>query len=59
MKPSPPKPLSEPQQLGLALDSAKLAGMSPAERQRALRLLATLLIEAASLVAEGCAHERG
>jgi hypothetical protein len=59
MKPSRPKPSSETQQLGLALDSVKLGGLSPAERQRALRLLATLLIEAAGLAAEGRVRDRG
>lgn len=59
MKPSRPKPSFEAQQLGLALDSVKLGGLSPAERQRALRLLATLLIEAAGLAAEGRVRDRG
>jgi hypothetical protein len=51
MKPSRPKPCPAPRQLSLALDPVKLRGMSPAERGRALALLARLLLEAAGAVA--------
>ncbi|MCE3250978.1 MAG: hypothetical protein K0R41_4803 [Geminicoccaceae bacterium] len=55
MRPSPPKPSRVPRQLGMALDTVKLRGLSPTERGRALALLARLLLEAAGA---GTAGER-
>ena len=57
MKPSRPRPSPAWHQLSLALDAAKLRGMSPTERGRALALLARLLLEAAG-AAVG-AHDDG
>lgn len=39
-------PLTAPGQLDLVLDDVRLRGMTPAERQTALRSLARLLLEA-------------
>jgi hypothetical protein len=47
MRPLPPKPSRVPHQLSMALDAVKLRGLSPAERGKALALLARLLLEAA------------
>jgi hypothetical protein len=55
MRRSPPKPSRVPRQLGLALDAVRLHGLSPAERGRAVALLARLLLEAAGA---GTAGER-
>ncbi len=46
-------PLSAaPRQLSMPFDSAKLRGMTPVERRISLARLATLLLEAAIVVAE-------
>lgn len=58
MKPSRPKPSSAPHQLCLALGAVKLRGMSPAERGRALALLARLLLEAAGAAAREHDNDR-
>lgn len=58
MKPPSPKPMLEPQQLGLALTAAELSGISAAERQRTLTLLAILLLEASGLVVGETAREQ-
>jgi hypothetical protein len=55
MRPPPPKPSRVPRQLSMALDAAKLRGLSPTERGRAVTLLARLLLEAAGV---GTAGER-
>ena len=49
--PRPAPPSTTPRQLSMALDSAKLRGMSAAERAAAVARLAGLLMEAAGLVA--------
>ena len=41
-----------PRQLSIAFDSARLRGMSPAERRVAIARLASLLLEAANIAAE-------
>ena len=41
-----------PRQLSMAFDSARLRGMSPAERRVAIARLASLLLEAANIAAE-------
>jgi hypothetical protein len=46
-----PSSTAAPRQLSLALDSAKLRGMTPPDRGAALALLARLLMEAAGVVA--------
>ena len=56
MKPFRPNPPAR--QLCLALDSAKLHGMSPSERSKALVLLARLLLEAASAATGEHADDR-
>lgn len=56
MKPFRPNPPAR--QLRLALDSAKLHGMSPSERSKALVLLARLLLEAASATTGEHADDR-
>ena len=43
---------SAPRQLSMALDSARLRGMSPSERRTALARLTSLLMEAAGVAAE-------
>ena len=58
MRPSPPKPSRLPRQLGMALDTVKLHGLSPTERGRALALLARLLLEAAGAGTAG-EHDDG
>lgn len=47
MKPMKQQPPSVARQLAIALDSAKLRGMTPAELREAVVLLASLLAEAA------------
>jgi hypothetical protein len=47
----PPSSAAAPRQLSLSLDSAKLRGMTPADRGAALALLARLLMEAAGVAA--------
>jgi hypothetical protein len=47
MKPTKQIPPSAARQLAMALDSAKLRGMSPAERSETVALLASLLRQAA------------
>ena len=50
--PATPMPLSAaPQQLCIPLDSARLRGMTPAERRISLARLASLLLEAAGVAA--------
>ena len=41
-----------PRQLSVAFDSARLRGMTPAERRVAVSRLASLLLEAANIAAE-------
>ena len=48
--PTTPPP---PRQLLIAFDSTRLRGMSPTERRHAVTCLATLLVEAAGVEAEG------
>ena len=45
--PKPPTPSAPLRQLSMALDPARLRGMSPAERRAVVAMLATLLTEAA------------
>ena len=47
MRTSRPHPSPSAHQLHLALDAARLPGIGPTERSRALMLLARLLLEAA------------
>lgn len=47
----PPSSAAAPRQLSLSFDSAKLRGMTPADRGAALALLARLLMEAAGVAA--------
>jgi hypothetical protein len=50
--PATPMPLSAaPRQLCIPLDSARLRGMTPAERRISLARLASLLLEAAGVAA--------
>ena len=49
--PAPARPPLAPCQLGMPFDSARLRGMSPAERRTALGRLARLLLEAAGVAA--------
>ena len=42
-------PATAPRQLDLVLDDVRLRGMTPAERQAALRSLARLLLEASGV----------
>jgi hypothetical protein len=51
-RPTPLLPTPAPRQLSMALDSARLRGMSPAERGMVLARLASLLLEAAGVAAE-------
>ena len=52
--PKPPSPARSPlpRQLSMPFESARLRGMSPAERRTALARLASLLLAAASASAE-------
>jgi len=43
---------SAPRQLSMPFDSARLRGMTPVERRISLARLASLLLEAANVVAE-------
>ncbi|MCP3440669.1 hypothetical protein [Bradyrhizobium sp. CCGUVB14] len=45
-------PPTAPRQLDLVLDDVRLRGMSPAERQAALRSLAHLLLEASGIATQ-------
>lgn len=47
--PVPPSPSATPRQLSLVLDSVKLRGMSPTEREAVLARLTGLLLEAAGV----------
>jgi hypothetical protein len=58
MKTPRPMPLVVFRQLSLTLDAAKLRGLSPTERGRALALLARLLLEAAGAMAQEHDDER-
>jgi hypothetical protein len=49
--PAPAVPSPAPHQLSIAYDSAKLRGMTSAERRIALARLASLLLEAANVAA--------
>jgi hypothetical protein len=49
--PTPARPPVAPRQLTMLFDSARLRGMSPAERRTALSRLAKLLLEAAGVTA--------
>ena len=49
--PRPAPPSTTPRQLSMALDPARLRGMSAAEHATAVARLASLLMEAAGLVA--------
>ena len=49
MKPTKQQSPSAARQLAMILDSAKLRGMSPAERSETVALLAGLLLEAAGV----------
>ena len=51
-RPTPSRPATAPRQLSMALDSARLRGMGPAERRIVLARLASLLLEAAGVAAE-------
>jgi hypothetical protein len=53
-----PRPRPGTQQLSLALDAPKLRGIGPTERNRALSLLARLLLEAAGAATQERADER-
>jgi len=48
--PLPALPSTRPRQLSMALDSARLRGISPSERRTALAQLALILMEAAGVV---------
>ena len=48
--PRPALPPTTPRQLSMALDSARLRGMSAVQRDAAVARLANLLMEAAGLV---------
>jgi hypothetical protein len=50
--PAPPARSSAPRQLSIPFESARLRGMSPAERRTALARLASLLLAAGGLAAE-------
>ena len=58
MKPAKQEPLSNPHQLTIAFDSARLRGMCPAERKEAIALLAGLLLEAAGVPAGRSGNDR-
>ena len=51
-RPTPSLPTTAPRQLSMALDSARLRGMSPDERRTVLARLASLLLQAAGVAAE-------
>ena len=50
--PAPTVLSAAPRQLSIPFDSARLRGMSPAERRAAVSRLASLLLEAANVAAE-------
>jgi hypothetical protein len=50
-------PFARPRQLTMAFDSTRLRGMSAAERQTAVTILAALLAEAAALATGGSDDE--
>ena len=50
--PTPALPSVAPRQLSMPFDSARLRGMTPVERRISLARLASLLLEAANVVAE-------
>ncbi|WP_299657078.1 hypothetical protein [uncultured Jannaschia sp.] len=56
--PKKPTPSVRPRQLMIAFDSTRLCGMSAAERQTAVTILATLLTEAAAPGTGGGNDER-
>jgi hypothetical protein len=49
--PTPALPSAAPRQLSMPFDSGRLRGMSPSERSTTLARLASLLLEAAGVVA--------
>ena len=53
-----PAPATAPRQLGLALDSVTLWGLSPSERQVIVLRLARLLLEAAGVPMRECDDDR-
>ena len=52
--PTPALPAAAPRQLSIPFDSARVRGMTPAERRIALVRLANLLLEATGVAAEEC-----
>ena len=58
MKPMKQQPAFAARQLAITLDSAKLRGMTPSERDEALALLAGLLLEAAGVATAESSDER-
>ena len=50
-------PPTSPRQLDLVLDDVRLRGMTPAERQAALRSLAHLLLEASGIAPQEAGDE--
>ncbi len=58
MKSTKCEPPSIAHQLAMALDSVKLRGMCPAERNAAVVLLASLLMEAAGVAVREDANDR-
>ncbi len=56
--PRPAPPSTTPRQLSMALDSARLRGMSAAERGTTVARLANLLTEAAGVAAKERADDR-
>jgi len=51
MKPPPPLALPAPRQLAIPFESARLRGMTAAERRISLARLASLLLQAAGIAA--------
>jgi hypothetical protein len=51
-------PPTAPRQLDLVLDDIRLRGMTPAERQAALRSLAHLLLEASGIATQEISDDR-
>jgi hypothetical protein len=58
MEPAKQKLLATPHQLTIALESATLRGMCPAERKEAIVALAGLLMEAACVAARRGGDDR-
>jgi hypothetical protein len=52
--PAPAVRSANPRQLSIPFDSARVRGMTPAERRIALVRLANLLLEATGVAAEEC-----